>query len=520
VVVERQYRSVVTGLAEAVRGLRWGAAGWGRRRAVEVLGTAIGCAAIGVLLSSANASGLVPAGAAHLLLTLAAAAVGAAAAILAVVASRLLGDRRPAWIAAALVLYCVILLPWTTVAPPEALQLPQRLARLIVYATAMVLLLLSIRPPRRLGGWGGWALAAVGGLLAAGALALPAGPAVRWFVEGPLPTAVILLGWTGAAIGFVIDGVRTRRAPWLRLGLGLVVLAGTQLYRVVTALPTAPGNLAFAGLRLAGLVIVMIGLAQCVQRALAALRAEQWQQQEELAAAALQMERVGELAAERDHELRNGLAGLAGITHLLNSDTDGTDHDRLKHAVLAELGRLHMILDGSGADPATVPDLDPVTDYRVEPVLSGLVTLRRIAGDQVRLQVQPGLLARGRSAVLAQVVTNLLANCDRHAPGATVSVSARRGDGVIIVEVRDEGPGLPGGGEGALFERGARDETAGGSGLGLHISKRLMAAEGGSLALRTVADPRGCLATVTVARAAADQAAGPRPVPTRAQPTR
>ncbi len=510
-----RYRTAVTGLAEAVRGI-----GWGPRRGVEVLAVVIGCSAIGALSISPTAPAWIPVGDTQLLLTLTAAAVGAAAAILAVVASRLLGDRRPAWIAAALLLFCVILLPWTAVAPAAALALPERLARLIVYATATTLLVLSVRPPQRGGAWGAGALTAVGGLLAAGALALPAGPAARWSVEGPLPVAVIVLGWTAAALAFVVDGVRTRRTPWLRLGLGLLVLAGSQLPPVVPTLPTASGELAFAGLQLVGLMIVMIGLAQCVQRALAALRAEQWQQQEELAAAALQMDRVGELAAERDHELRNGLAGLAGITHLLNSDTDGTDHDRLKHAVLAELGRLHMILDGPGADPDTAPNPDPVTDYRVEPVLSGLVTLRRLAGDQLRLQVQPGLLARGRSAVLAQVVTNLLANCDRHAPGAMISVSARRGEGVIVIEVRDEGPGLPRGSEGGLFERGARDETAGGSGLGLHISERLLSAEGGALALRTAADPRGCVATVTVPRAGADQVTGSRAMPSGAQPAR
>ena len=42
---------------------------------------------------------------------------------------------------------------------------------------------------------------------------------------------------------------------------------------------------------------------------------------------------------ERSHELRNGLAGLAGITHLLSAE-GGEDHERLTDAVLAELGRL------------------------------------------------------------------------------------------------------------------------------------------------------------------------------------
>ena len=47
-----------------------------------------------------------------------------------------------------------------------------------------------------------------------------------------------------------------------------------------------------------------------------------------------------------------------------------------------------------------------------------------------------------------------------------------------------------------MLQRGVHDPAAGGSGLGLHISARLINREGGELDLRTVTDPRGCLATV------------------------
>nr|WP_239029069.1 HAMP domain-containing sensor histidine kinase [Pseudonocardia acidicola] len=212
------------------------------------------------------------------------------------------------------------------------------------------------------------------------------------------------------------------------------------------------------------------------------------------------MERATELAAERDHELRNGLAGLAGITHLLSSEPDSEDHERLKQAVLAELGRLHLILDGAGIDGGGGEAFDDGApqEYEVEPVLAGLAALRRSRDAAVDLEVEPGLAARGHSAVLAQVVTNLLANCDRHAPGTPVTIRARSADGAVAVEVRDRGPGLASGGEEAVFARGVRDEAAGGCGLGLHISRQLVDREGGTLELRTVSDPPGCLAVITL----------------------
>jgi len=464
---------------------------WSSRLLVDILIVAALCLVVGVLLKADTVLAALPGQATFEILTLTAAAVGAGSAILALVASRLIDEPRLAWISSALVLYCVIVLPWTTMAATD-MDIAHRASRLVAYVTALVLLLASIRPPRSTGSWGGWVVMVVGGLAAFAALDLPDTPGLRGLVEGPLLTVVVLVGWSAVAVAYVVEGVRRQCNPWLRLGLGLIVLAVAQLYRVSTGAPSSTTNLVFAALRLVGLAIVLIGVAQIVQRSMATQRSEFWQQQEELATAALHMERAGELAAERSHELRNGLAGLAGITHLLSAD-GGQDHERLKHAVLAELSRLHRILDGDETAQA-------VDDYLVGPVLEGLAALRDTA---LTLEIEPGLRARGDPAVLAQVVTNLLANCDRHAPGAQVHVTARHDEADVVVEVRDEGPGLPPDLEpGAVLGRGVRDESAGGSGLGLYISGELLAREGGSLRLSTVTDPRGCVAAVRVPAAA------------------
>ena len=247
----------------------------------------------------------------------------------------------------------------------------------------------------------------------------------------------------------------------------------------------------FTALRMVGAVVVLVALGLLVARSLAAVRSQQFAQQEELMVAALHLERAQELAAERDHELRNGLAGLAGITHLLSSGADDGEQQRLKQAVLSELSRLHTILDGGG-----VTFDAHRAEYAIEPVLAGLVTLRRSAGARMSIEAEPGLRACGHSAVLAQVVTNLLANCDRHAPDAPVTVRGFRAGDRVVVEVRDEGPGLRTALGHDVLQRGVHDPTAGGSGLGLHISAQLLAREGGELDLRTLTEPRGCLATV------------------------
>ncbi|MCY7342805.1 MAG: HAMP domain-containing histidine kinase [Pseudonocardia sp.] len=497
-----------SGLSPSVR--------WPMRNFGDVLAVAGASAVLVVVLGAEPLRSALPVVAGHQILTSTAAATGAAAAILAVVASRLFGDPRPAWTAAALVLFLIVVLPWATILPNE-LDTARLVSRLVAYSTVLVLLVMSLRPPRVLGAWGAWVVMLTGGLLSLAALGVPDTAAVRAVVATPTLTAATLVGWVAVAVRVVVDAYRRHSTPRLRLGLGLAVLATAQLYRVVTG-TAATVDIAFAALRLLGLVIVLVGLAQLVQRALLTLRSEHWQQQEELVQAALHLERAGELAAERHHELRNGLAGLAGITRLLSTDTGGPDHGRLRHAALAELGRLRALVDraddtfGNGFEG----DLDRAPDgaprhgsgaYDVEPVLAGLVALRRPGGEQLGLHVAAGLRARGDSAVLAQVVTNLLANCERHAPGAPIGIRALRRGAIVAVELRDGGPGLPADIERSVFDRGVRDEGTGGSGLGLPISRRLMAREGGTVTLRTVDGPRGCLATVTV------PAAEPAPAP-------
>jgi len=78
-------------------------------------------------------------------------------------------------------------------------------------------------------------------------------------------------------------------------------------------------------------------------------------------------------------------------------------------------------------------------------------------------------------------VTNLLANCARHAPGSPVRLNAYAADERVVVEVHDEGPGLPPGREQEVLERGTTAAATGGSGLGLHVSARLLRERAGDL---------------------------------------
>jgi two-component system, OmpR family, sensor kinase len=422
---------------------------------------------------------------ASVVLTVVTAAAVTGAAILAEVASRIGDGPRWSWTAAALALYGVVVLPIAV--PQPGVDAPGPVVvRLVAHLTALLLLLASLRAPRRFGVALPWGLAAAGAVLAVAAPALP-DTAVSTRAAVTALAMVLPVAWTMAAVGYVVTGRRRRSAPRMWLGLGLAVVAAAQVYKATTHVPV--GDPVFIALRLLGVLVVLVALARFVIESVAAVRTRQWTQQEELAEAALDAEHVRQLAAERDHELRNGLAALTRVTHLLGSGADD-EQRQLTSAVRSELGRLHGLVDHAEVVPA-----GSSREYAVEPVVVGLVTLRRSAGMPVAAHVDPSLRACGDPAVLAQVVTNLLANCDRHAPGAPVTVRAYRSGDEVVVEVRDQGPGLPPGIDPHPLRSGLHDPAAGGEGLGLHLSARLVERAGGELELRA-GEPSGCVATV------------------------
>jgi signal transduction histidine kinase len=92
----------------------------------------------------------------------------------------------------------------------------------------------------------------------------------------------------------------------------------------------------------------------------------------------------------------------------------------------------------------------------------------------------------GNPDELHRLVRNLLENAIRHTPeGATVKLRAAREGGEAVLEVSDNGPGIPPGKEKQIFDRFVRGEgpadtaAGGGSGLGLAIVRAVAESHGG-----------------------------------------
>ncbi len=94
-------------------------------------------------------------------------------------------------------------------------------------------------------------------------------------------------------------------------------------------------------------------------------------------------------------------------------------------------------------------------------------------------------MVRGSGEQLRRLVANLVDNAVRHAQ-TTVVVRLAARDRDAVLEVADDGPGIPVEHQEAVFDRftrldEARDRDAGGSGLGLAIARDIAAHHGGTL---------------------------------------
>jgi len=203
----------------------------------------------------------------------------------------------------------------------------------------------------------------------------------------------------------------------------------------------------------------------------------------------------------RLHAVRSGLAAVSGALHVVLgddfADDPGTRVD-LASALIAEVERLQRLVApnpmgvAAGGAP-TIEELD------LDQIVADVVLARRMAGQEVAWS-PTGLHARGCRDDVVEVLQILLVNAWRHAQGAPSRiVVAVEGDHVLL-QVSDDGPGVPEELRHAVFERGVRRPGSPGQGLGLAMARELVERVGGSLTLRPRTPGGACFSIVLPAR--------------------
>ncbi|ORE94537.1 sensor signal transduction histidine kinase [Stappia sp. 22II-S9-Z10] len=107
--------------------------------------------------------------------------------------------------------------------------------------------------------------------------------------------------------------------------------------------------------------------------------------------------------------------------------------------------------------------------------------------EDIDIQVPPGLAATVRPTATLRMIANLIGNADKHA--ARVRVTARREGNLLVIDVDDDGPGIPEAKRVLVFQpfvrlEGGRNQDTSGTGLGLTIARDIARRQGGDISLR------------------------------------
>ena len=219
--------------------------------------------------------------------------------------------------------------------------------------------------------------------------------------------------------------------------------------------------------------------------------------------------------ADASHELRSPVATLlaAAEVELRSAGGSGVPAD-LAPLVMDEAGRMQRLVEDllvlARVDAARAPDgSGTAATARVEVDLDDLVLaerarLRATAALDVEADIAPARVL-GDARQLAAVVRNLTDNAARHAATRVVlRLAVRSGD--AVVEVADDGPGIPVDERERVFERFVRldasrertDGGPGGSGLGLAIVAGIVEAHGGTVVADAAVPGPGALLRVVL----------------------
>lgn len=219
------------------------------------------------------------------------------------------------------------------------------------------------------------------------------------------------------------------------------------------------------------------------------------------------------------HEMRTPLTTIFGSLTTLRHYADRVDHvtrDDLLDAGLRASRRLERLVEALLM--AARLDADDVSFRKTPLVVHGVVAdavAASLAVDRVAIDVPASLGVTADPVHLGTVVQQLVENAVVHGGDGPVEVVAfDRGGGIVSIEVRDEGPGIPEDEQEAALGRFRRigEHSVPGTGLGLYLARRLVEGMGGELQLRS-APGAGCTVEVRLPTAAASPVSplpGPR----------
>jgi signal transduction histidine kinase len=192
-----------------------------------------------------------------------------------------------------------------------------------------------------------------------------------------------------------------------------------------------------------------------------------------------------DFAADASHQLRTPLTALSMRLEEMVSAADQPGVVREEGAAaLAQTERLaevvSQLLDRTRRSVRGVPSMISIDDVLAQQIIEWDHAFRR-TNRKLEVVGEKDLRAYVTAGTLAQVVATLLDNALVHGAG-TVTIRTSRTPKSVVVEVRDEGKGVPHDLAPRIFERNVSGSPRG-TGLGLALARTVAAADGGNVVL-------------------------------------
>jgi signal transduction histidine kinase len=192
-----------------------------------------------------------------------------------------------------------------------------------------------------------------------------------------------------------------------------------------------------------------------------------------------------EFASDASHQLRTPLTALLmRLEEISVSDDPVVVHEEAGIA-MEQVERLTRVVDDLLMRSRRSNDA-PRPEVSLDSVIAALQREWQPAFEQARRSVrvhgERGLVVKATPVALSQVLSTLLENSLVHGRG-TVELQARRSGPSVIVEVSDQGDGVPTAMAPHIFERSVSSGRGNSTGLGLALARDLAESNGGRLDL-------------------------------------
>jgi PAS domain S-box-containing protein len=226
---------------------------------------------------------------------------------------------------------------------------------------------------------------------------------------------------------------------------------------------------------------------------------------------ATQHQQKDEFLAMLAHELRNPLAPLRTGLHLLNASPSDEVADRTRGMMERQLTHMVRLIDDlmdlSRVNRGKIVLQRELTTVQalIESAVDTSQPIVEEFGHQLSVTLPDTPLTLEADPVrLAQVVNNLINNAAKYTPkGGRIEVSAQRDGESVVIQIRDNGIGIPEDMLSKVFETftqigRAIDRAQGGLGIGLSLVQRLVELHGGSVRAWSAGLDQGSTFTVTL----------------------